>query len=433
MSFSKDLPSAQQLERGDPNAFKRLLLAIKELQADATPLSELITAGIARRAGNGTIYDPNAADANTFDSTNNTAPSAPTALAATATAGMIFVRWTIADFQPLLSHSEIWLMSAPAFREDVDYAIGDFVTYASTVYKFTTAHTAAVWDATDVTAAGAGDRVIANAKERYETPIASGVLPVDLVGGTAYIWVRIISINGVAGAFSSLTPVTSAGKTLPGDFPVGIEVMSQASPGAKFIEANGATINRADYQELYSWANGAGIVFVEAAKLVGQYGDGNAATTFSLPDFRGRNPAGKSAAGTFSTIGAVGGAETVVLATTDIPSHTHAPTDGGHGHGLTDGGHGHGITDPNHAHVQQIDSSLLVLGNTGTLGSGGTDDTAVGTTNSAATGVTVNSATTGVTVNSNTTGITIGNTGGGGAHANLAPYFVTRYWIRSKT
>lgn len=34
-------------------------------------------------------------------------------------------------------------------------------------------------------------------------------------------------------------------------------------------------------------------------------------------------PVGKAASGTFSTLGATGGAETVTLTTTQIPSHTH--------------------------------------------------------------------------------------------------------------
>lgn len=448
MSFDKDLPSAQQLERGDVNAFKRLLLAVKQLQDDATPFSGLVSAGIARKADNGTIFNPNADDENPFDNTDNTKPGTPTGLTATATAGIAFLQWVIPNFQPVLSHSEVWILSAPAFREDINYAIGDFVTYSSTVYKFTTAHTAAVWDATDVTAAGAGDLVIANAKERYETPIGSGLIPIDLVGGTAYCWVRLISFSGVAGDFSSR--VTATGKSMPGAIPVGVEVMAQASPGSEWLELNGQTVNRADYPLLFAWANGAGIVFVEAAKLASQYGDGNAVSTFSLPDTRGRNPVSKAAAGTFSTIGAVGGAETVTLATTDIPSHTHTPTDGGHSHGLTDGGHSHGVTDPNHTHgvtdpghvhQQRVDTGSLLLGSAGSMGSDNADDAGAGNTasattgltvNSASTGVTVNSATTGATVNSATTGITIGNTGGGGAHANLAPYYVTRVWVRAK-
>lgn len=450
MSFDKDLPSAQQLERGDPAAFKRLLLAIKQLQADAAPLSGLVAAGIARTNSKGVIFDPKVTDANPFDNTDTTVPDAPTNLAVTTTANLVLATWTIPNFQTILAYTEVWILNAPLFRDDTDYVIGDFVTYASVVYIFTSNHTAAVWDATDVSAAGVGDLVIDNAKDRYQTPVGSTVLSVDVGGGTAFLWARLISAAGIAGPFNSATPVVATAKSIPGALPIGCELASQASPGASFLEAAGQTINRADYLEFYSWASSAGIIYTEATKLTAQIGDGDGATTISLPDLRGRVPVAKSAAGTFSVLGSVGGSETVTLATTDIPSHSHGVTDPNHGHSISDPNHGHSLSDPNHSHsisdpnhfhTQQIDADSAAVGSAGSAGSNTANDTSVGVTdsaatgitvNSAATGVTVNSAATGVTVNSGSTGITIGNTGGGGAHNNLAPYYVTRVWIKVK-
>jgi microcystin-dependent protein len=59
--------------------------------------------------------------------------------------------------------------------------------------------------------------------------------------------------------------------------------------------------------------------------LLGTTYGGDGRTTFALPDLRGRVPlgAGQSATGTDYTLGATGGAESVKLAASQIPSHTH--------------------------------------------------------------------------------------------------------------
>ena len=213
MSFDKDLPTAKRLENGDSVAFKRLLLAVKELQADAAPLSGLINAGIARTTTKGVIYDPKTTNEAAFDSTDNTVPDAPTGLTADATQNLVFLEWTIPDFQPLLSSSEVWIINAPLFRDDTAYVIGDFVTYLTVVYIFTSNHSAGVWNAGDVSAAGAGDLIVTNAKERYQTPVNSAVIAVDVGGGTVYVWVRLISFNNVAGEFSASAAVAATAKT----------------------------------------------------------------------------------------------------------------------------------------------------------------------------------------------------------------------------
>lgn len=93
----------------------------------------------------------------------------------------------------------------------------------------------------------------------------------------------------------------------------------------------GQSVNRADYPDLFT--------------AIGTiYGNGSVpGTTFAVPDLRGRVPGGKddmggSAASRLTTggsgvngatLGAVGGAETHTLSTTQIPSHDHsagAPT-----------------------------------------------------------------------------------------------------------
>lgn len=92
-----------------------------------------------------------------------------------------------------------------------------------------------------------------------------------------------------------------------------------------------------------------------------------------LPDARGRATAGKddmggAAAGRLTAtaiggvngtvLGGTGGAETVTLNATQIPSHSHGVTDTGHGHGVNDPGHAHSVYDPGHSHGYYLGRAL---------------------------------------------------------------------------
>ena len=133
-------------------------------------------------------------------------------------------------------------------------------------------------------------------------------------------------------------------------------------------------------------------------------------THFSLPDLRGRIAAGKdnmggSAAGRLTsttmtpdgvTLGAAGGAQTVTLDATMIPSHTHTAS----------------VTDPGHTHDQIVAADT----NPNTI----RPDAA--NSSSAQVSVATASATTGITVSNS-------STGGGLAHSNVQPTIVTNYII----
>lgn len=120
------------------------------------------------------------------------------------------------------------------------------------------------------------------------------------------------------------------------------------------------------------------------------YGAGDGSTTFNLPDFRGRVPAGKddmggTAAGRLTSagsgvngasLGAVGGAETHTLTAAQIPPHTHP--------------------------IGSNSSRNTVAG--------GSDNVAMGGAS---------------TLNTNV------NTGGGGAHNNTQPTIVLNYIIKT--
>lgn len=82
---------------------------------------------------------------------------------------------------------------------------------------------------------------------------------------------------------------------------------------AGWLECNGAAVSRADYAALY-------------AAIGTAYGAGDGATTFNLPDFRGRTIIGSGDGGdslTNRSRGDEGGAETHALTEAELPAHDH--------------------------------------------------------------------------------------------------------------
>jgi microcystin-dependent protein len=89
---------------------------------------------------------------------------------------------------------------------------------------------------------------------------------------------------------------------------------SETEPNSTFLNCNGASLSRATYNDLFN--------------LIGTtYGFGTdtlGATTFALPDIRGRTIVGKGTGGTFTALNQTGGTETVTLDVNQIPSHDHS-------------------------------------------------------------------------------------------------------------
>jgi microcystin-dependent protein len=171
----------------------------------------------------------------------------------------------------------------------------------------------------------------------------------------------------------------------------GMDYWLPTAPNSSFVFPIGQAISRTTYAALFS-------------AMGTTYGTGDGSTTFNLPDKTGRVSAMKEASasrltstyfGSNSTnLGAVGGAESHVLTTPEIPSHTHANT----------------LTDPGHVHSYQRPLSFGASGaSAGIEGS----DTAANTV-SATTGITINNAA----------------QGGGGAHAIVQPTIICNYIMR---
>lgn len=116
----------------------------------------------------------------------------------------------------------------------------------------------------------------------------------------------------------------------------------------------------------------------------------------------------------FDSVEETGGAKTVTLTSDQIPAHTHSVP----AHTHTIPGHSHGIrvewgpADPS--------GSSNRLTRVGSVGPGGTTDTADGVTQGSGT----------LTSNSGGGG-TSGSAGTGGAHENMPPYIVVYMWKRT--
>jgi microcystin-dependent protein len=190
-----------------------------------------------------------------------------------------------------------------------------------------------------------------------------------------------LAIADVAGLPASLTPV---GAVIP---------YAGLSAPPRWLFCFGQNVSRTTYAALF-------------AAIATTYGAGDGATTFTLPDLRGRAIAGKDDMGGSSanrltaqsgglngdTLGAAGGAETHTLSQAQLPPHVHlvdmgAPIstgwDGGHSHTFGYGqrnksGDGSGVSDLTHtgsiettglggAHAHTVDIPPF---NSGSAGSG---------------------------------------------------------------
>lgn len=196
-------------------------------------------------------------------------------------------------------------------------------------------------------------------------------------------------------------------------------------PNSSFKFANGQAISRTTYAACFG--------------VLGTiYGVGDNATTFNLPDLRGRFPLGQDDMGTSaagrvtiedaSAPGLTGGAQQVVLTSAQMPTHTHVQN----AHTHVQNAHTHtGATNVDqHRHAAANGGQFVLYGGTGEAAT-----MSLGSTHSATTytaydehqhTLQVNST---VAVNQNATA-TNQNTGGGQAHPNLPPFLVINWLIR---
>ena len=193
--------------------------------------------------------------------------------------------------------------------------------------------------------------------------------------------------------------------------PVGsILTYSGVSAPAGWLLCDGSEVSKATYPRLFS--------------VIGTlYGTAVNSNNFVLPNLADRLPVGKSGS---NSIGNVGGASSVTLSVSNLPSHTHT--------GTVDsaGSHTHGITDPGHTHINN--DAYFAENRSGGVNnlfgtSAGTDYdnsyyTRTVTSGSSTTSISVN------TVSDHTHTFTTGSTGGGNSIDIRNKYIVLNYIIR---
>lgn len=172
-----------------------------------------------------------------------------------------------------------------------------------------------------------------------------------------------------------LLPDTSGSLVPPGSL---LMFAGGAAPTG-YLVCDGAAVSRTTYDVLF-------------AAVGTTWGAGDGTTTFNLPDLRGRGPlgAGTGAGLTPRTLGVSSGAETVTLTSAEMPSHTHGSN--------APGGQG----------------------NLGLVYADGTN-----------TAVEADSSPGEIKVFDLPHALTINATGGGGAHANMQPFAVVNFIIKT--
>lgn len=127
----------------------------------------------------------------------------------------------------------------------------------------------------------------------------------------------IQGLNGRAGDLENNVDtineeITNINSLLTGLLPIGTIVPFAGSTiPEKWLECDGSAISRETYDDLYN------VISVD-------YGVGDGATTFNIPNLKGRIPVGHNPAETeFDVIAKTGGEKTHLLTVNEMPSHTH--------------------------------------------------------------------------------------------------------------
>lgn len=216
--------------------------------------------------------------------------------------------------------------------------------------------------------------------------------------------------------------------------PVGgiIEWPGASVPNSNWVIANGQALSRAAYASLFTVC---GTTF----------GAGDGATTFNVPNYTSRVPAGSG--GTYAR-GATGGAATVSLSAGELPGHTHSfsgslsgssiselsTNSASHSHTYSDttsddGTHQHGVGNQStRSDIAGAGGNTAATTSSGQLtgAAGGHHHTFSGASSSDAHSHTISGGSVSGTVSG-----TSGSTGAGTAHENMPPFLATLFIIRA--
>jgi microcystin-dependent protein len=196
-----------------------------------------------------------------------------------------------------------------------------------------------------------------------------------------------------------------------------------AAPTPQWLLCDGAAIGRTAYAKLYA---AIGVV----------YGVGDGSTTFNLPDLRGRAPVGTGSGTGLSAraVGAKWGVESIVLATAQLPAHSHPVSETAHNHPIAAvGNHSHGGITGNDApdHTHNVGNLYNGAGGTFLLATNTGNPNPINTGGRSAFhqhGITADGGHN-HTLTAATTGLTVSNSGGDGAHDNTVPSLAVPFYI----
>ena len=256
----------------------------------------------------------------------------------------------------------------------------------------------------------------ANGGRTYRTGFDSN----DTLDTTAMSWLEIAD---------SLSVATSMGALVPSG--VILEFAGAAAPSG-YAMCDGTVVSRTGtYAALF-------------AAIGTAYGAGDGATTFNLPNRKGRVGVGRDAAqAEFDVLGETGGAKTVTLTTNEMPNHSHPVTGTASGSVSSSGGTTAASTTADAAGAHTHTTRTWGRAVSGTLDTGAafTRHTPTGATStydivsdsqgSHSHNVSIPALTVNVTGNAN---LSMAGTataqGGNAAHNNLQPYIAMNYIIK---
>lgn len=190
------------------------------------------------------------------------------------------------------------------------------------------------------------------------------------------------------------------------------------NPPLGYLLCDGQLVSRAEHSALFL--------------VVGTtYGVGDNATTFNLPNFRGRSPMGVGPSGLGNTyvLGQQFGEDQHVITSTEMTWHAHTIVDSGHVHGLGDPGHAHGVNDPGHTHHTQIELATPGAGSGWYPSGGGVVE--LRPTTASLTGISTASSGTGQFVNGALTGVQVAFEGGSIGHNTVHPILAVHFIIKT--